>query len=257
VTAVRTRLGAGAGAALLVAALLTAVTTAVAPSAGADGGGFVSSINSARASAGLPPLASRGDLASVAASWAQQMASSGELAHNPGLRGQVSGWRYVGENVGVGPTVGDVHAAFMGSSAHRANILDTDYTEVGVGTAEAGGRIWVAEVFRAPTGSSPAPAAAPSGGRSQGGGAAASGGSSRASGSSGSSSSGASGSSGAGRSAGRSSRPLAPPPPPPPTPEQLAQQRASAAAAGPGAAPAATPVAQALRFAGVMRAAHS
>jgi peptidoglycan hydrolase-like protein with peptidoglycan-binding domain len=56
----------------------------------------------------------------------------------------------VGENVGYGPDALTVHAAFMNSAPHRANILDRDYTEVGIGAVTVNGRVWVAEVFRRP-----------------------------------------------------------------------------------------------------------
>lgn len=232
VAATATRVTATGTIALLVAALLTAAGVVLAADARADAD-FVSMINSARASAGLPPLASRGDLAGVAASWSRQMASSGTLAHNPSLASQVSGYRYVGENVGYGPDAGTIHRAFMNSAPHRANILDGDYTEVGVAVVESDGRLWVTQVFRAPSG---APrAAAPAKAAPAAGAKAATPTSSRP----------------AGRPA---SRPAAPAPPPPPSPEDLLRQRAAAAVAGPGAARAVDPVQRALRFAEVMRA---
>jgi hypothetical protein len=44
----------------------------------------------------------------------------------------------------------------MNSPDHRAQILDSGYTQMGVGTAVgADGTIWVAEVFRTPTGTAP------------------------------------------------------------------------------------------------------
>ena len=44
----------------------------------------------------------------------------------------------------------------MNSPDHRAQILDSGYTQMGVGTAVGDdGTIWVAEVFRTPTGASP------------------------------------------------------------------------------------------------------
>lgn len=234
VAATATRVTATGTVALLVATLLTAAGVVLAGDARADAG-FVSMINSARASAGLPPLASRGDLTSVAASWSQQMASSGTLAHNPSLASQVSGYRYVGENVGYGPDAGTIHRAFMNSASHRANILDSDYTEIGVAVVESGGRLWVTQVFRAPSGApraaaAPAKAAPPARAK-------------------------ATTSAASSRSGGRpASRPAAPPPPPPPSPEELLRQRAAAAVAGPGAARAVDPVQRALRFAEVMRA---
>lgn len=143
----------GWASAAVLSLLLTAASLVAPPPALADSGSFVSMINAERASAGLPALSTSGELASVAAGWSDRMASSGTLAHNPGLASQVSGYRFVGENVGYGPDSGTIHGAFMASPAHRANILDDDYTQVGVAvTTGEGGRIWVTEVFRQPTG---------------------------------------------------------------------------------------------------------
>jgi hypothetical protein len=97
-----------------------------------------------------------GDLQSIARSWSQHMASghcsgSDSICHNPSLTSQVHNWRVVGENVGVGPGVSDIETAFMNSSPHRANILDSDYTEVGIGTAVGkDGRVYVTQDFRRP-----------------------------------------------------------------------------------------------------------
>jgi uncharacterized protein YkwD len=38
----------------------------------------------------------------------------------------------------------------MHSPEHKANILDRDYTQVGIGAVTVNGRVWVAEVFRRP-----------------------------------------------------------------------------------------------------------
>ena len=138
--------------AVLAALVFAAVSLAAAsPAAASTSGGFVAAINGARAQKGRAPLAHRGDLALIAQRHAQRMARSNSLHHNPGLTRQVSNWRAVGENVGVGGNVSTLHRAFMNSSAHRANILDRDYTEVGVGVAvDSRGVLWVAEVFRQP-----------------------------------------------------------------------------------------------------------
>jgi hypothetical protein len=143
----------------VTAGLLTGVVSA--PSAAAsDAGTLVSSINAARRSAGLPALSSNGALTSVARSWAASMAASQQLAHNPRLSSQVSGWRVLGENVGTGGSASSIHQAFMSSAPHRANILSSRYTQVGVAAVTGGGRLWVVEVFRLPTGAS-APVTAP------------------------------------------------------------------------------------------------
>jgi hypothetical protein len=41
----------------------------------------------------------------------------------------------------------------MGSSGHRANILNPAMRHIGVGVVSSGGQLWVTEIFRAPNGS--------------------------------------------------------------------------------------------------------
>ena len=120
-------------------------------STGSDEAGFVARINAARESVGRPRYTVSSDLTAVARRWAETMASSGTLRHNPNLATQVTNWRFVGENVGVGYDVPGLHQAFMNSPMHRSNILDSDFSQVGIGVAYGGGRLWVAEVFRKPT----------------------------------------------------------------------------------------------------------
>jgi uncharacterized protein YkwD len=144
---------------VLATAVLTggagAVTVAVAPTAFASSytfeSEFIAKMNAARQSAGLAPYAVASDLTSVARSHSAHMASSGSLYHNPSLTSDVSNWQAVGENVGEGPNVDDIHTAFMNSPEHRANILDHDFTQVGVGVSvDKNGIIWVTEDFRQP-----------------------------------------------------------------------------------------------------------
>jgi len=124
---------------------------AVAPAAQAStASSFVSMVNSERAAHGLRAYAESGDLASVAYGQARRMAAAQRLYHNPYLASQVSNWRYVGENVGYGPDASALMTAFMNSAPHRANILDHDYTQIGVGTVTVNGTVWVSMVFRDP-----------------------------------------------------------------------------------------------------------
>jgi uncharacterized protein YkwD len=39
---------------------------------------------------------------------------------------------------------------YVGGAPHRANILDQDFTRVGVGAVVRNGRVWVSEVFKTP-----------------------------------------------------------------------------------------------------------
>lgn len=121
------------------------------PAQASSAGSFLSQINAERARAGQAPLAHRPDLAALALRHAQKMASLNSLHHNRNLAAQVANWRAVGENVGMGGNTRVLHAAFMNSPAHRANILDKDFTEIGLGvTSDARGVMWVTEVFRQP-----------------------------------------------------------------------------------------------------------
>jgi len=101
--------------------------------------------NAARAEAGLPPLQRMSALDDVARGWSTHLASTGaDLAHNPSYSSQVpGGWSGVAENVAWAsanyasdPTAlaDAMHAGWMNSSGHRANILG-GYTHVGVGVA--------------------------------------------------------------------------------------------------------------------------
>jgi hypothetical protein len=143
--------------AALLVALAVALATFLVGSGGARAAGaspaeaaFTSRLNVARTAHGVPRLVVRSDLVAVARAQAARMANRSVLYHNPRLTSDVKHWRWVGENVGYGPDAGTVHAAFMKSPPHRRNILDTDYTEIGIGTVTRGGRVWVAEVFRRP-----------------------------------------------------------------------------------------------------------
>lgn len=144
---------------LVLTALLTLlVAPATAPSAtaatirinSASEAQLVRMTNAARAKRSLKALRVNADLVRVARAHALRMAREDHLYHNPRLRYTVKSYRYLGENVGYSPSVATVQRAFMNSPSHRANILDRDYTQVGIGIAVVGDRIWVTEVFRRP-----------------------------------------------------------------------------------------------------------
>lgn len=134
------------------AAALT-ITTGVAGSGtsyAASGSDYLSVLNHERASRGIAPLHMSADLIRVAHAWALEMARTGVLRHNPRLRSQVPNWWTVGENVGDGPDMSDLARAFWNSPEHRANILNRHYTDVGISTVRADGRIWITVIFRDP-----------------------------------------------------------------------------------------------------------
>ncbi|HEX2576736.1 MAG TPA: CAP domain-containing protein [Aquihabitans sp.] len=82
-----------------------------------------------------------------AQAWANQLARENRLRHSTLASGINVRWCNIGENVGVGGTTTAVQRGFMGSSAHRANVLSTTWNGVGVGVARNGSRVFVVHVF--------------------------------------------------------------------------------------------------------------
>lgn len=101
--------------------------------------------NQARAAAGVPPLERTPELDTVARDWSAHLAGEGlELAHNPDVGTLIpAGWSSWGENVGwtsaagAAPTdvAASVHDGWMHSEGHRDNLLNPDFTQIGIGVA--------------------------------------------------------------------------------------------------------------------------
>lgn len=148
--------------AVLAAALLALLGGPLAIGRALAGEDLTAMTNADRTAAGLRALSTAGDLQSLAQSRANEMARSGSLAHTSNLGSKVSGWKKLGENVGRGPNLRDIETAFMASPSHRENILDPDFTQLGVGVAYDGKEYYyVAVIFRQPTGSAGASAPPP------------------------------------------------------------------------------------------------
>lgn len=130
------------------AAALAPANIASAPSETAE---FVSAINQLRVSKGLNPLVVDSQLSGIANDWAQQMAQNDGISHRLDLRaGITSSWKRLGENVGVGPTVGQLMDAFIASPGHYTNLVDPTFTHIGVGTVRTtGGLLYTAHEFAA------------------------------------------------------------------------------------------------------------
>lgn len=131
---------------------------------------FVQQTNATRASKGLSILPVSSSLASQARSHSAVMASSNSLYHS--TADQYPGnWTGLGENVGVGPTCDDIEAAFLASPHHYENIVNPQWTTLGIGVALSpdGGTVWVTVAFElfpsaapaAPPAAAPAPVTAP------------------------------------------------------------------------------------------------
>jgi uncharacterized protein YkwD len=142
---------------------------AAAPAAAAAGGGtsaiagtIVQLTNAERANAGLPALRANSQLMEAAQLHADQMARLGRLEHvlsggrypRPEDRLAAAGyqWSAYAENIAMGQnTAAAAMDSWMHSSGHRANILKTNVTEIGVGFArDSAGRPYYVQVFGRP-----------------------------------------------------------------------------------------------------------
>lgn len=123
--------------------------------------------NAERRARGIHTLSWHSPMVPVARAHAARMANHGDIFHNEGLRQEV--YRLdatvIGENVGVSASIPGVHAAFMASPTHRANVLDRDYRSAGFAVlADDLGTLWITENFitlrarRAPAPPRPRPA---------------------------------------------------------------------------------------------------
>ncbi|NML52680.1 CAP domain-containing protein [Streptomyces sp. R302] len=147
--------------------------TTASPTAGTDpapGGGaqndpgnasaadqVLSLVNAERAKAGCGPLTANATLARAAQGHSDDMAARDFFDHtnpdgaDPGDRVTAAGypWSTYGENIAMGQrTPEQVMEAWMNSPGHRANILNCDFKELGVGIHDDGGPYWT-QVFGA------------------------------------------------------------------------------------------------------------
>lgn len=112
-------------------------------------------VNQERRAQGLPALRWDDSLAAAARHHAEVMAQRGMAQHGfegePSLsmRAKRAGARFswLSENVMQGATVEFIHAGFMKSPAHRANILDHEMDSAGIGVVEQSGQLFVVEDF--------------------------------------------------------------------------------------------------------------
>ena len=104
-------------------------------------------VNAQRAQNGLKPLAENWELSRVARYKSADMAGKRYFSHESPTYGSPYqmmrnfgiSFRSAGENIAYGQrTPAAVVGAWMNSSGHRANILSSSYTQIGVGYHEAG-----------------------------------------------------------------------------------------------------------------------
>ncbi|MEU8542012.1 sigma-70 family RNA polymerase sigma factor [Streptomyces sp. NPDC048717] len=114
-------------------------------------------VNTERSRAGCGPLTGNALLTRAAQGQSDDMAARDFFDHTnpdgdgPGERVTAAGyqWSTYGENIAKGQrTPAEVMEAWMNSPGHRANILNCDFREIGIGLRTAGGPYWT-QVFGA------------------------------------------------------------------------------------------------------------
>ena len=135
-----------AAAAVLAATLLLALAPPASADTVSDEARVVQLVQQTRASVGAPALRVDSTLNSIARDWAAKMARDGYISHNVGIGSKVSASK-LAENVGMGATVDIVHQGFLNSSGHRANMVDTGVSSLGVGVAYANGYVYVVQDY--------------------------------------------------------------------------------------------------------------
>jgi uncharacterized protein YkwD len=108
----------------------------------------------------LLPLEPNALLFKAARAHSANMAKTGELSHvldgkDPGKRLDAVGydWLEVGENIaqGTDETLADIMKLWMGSELHRANILNKDFKQIGIGIVKNDkGEVYYTQVFGTP-----------------------------------------------------------------------------------------------------------
>ncbi|HEY1526127.1 MAG TPA: CAP domain-containing protein [Candidatus Angelobacter sp.] len=112
-------------------------------------------LNHERERAGFAALEWNISAATAARQHSRLLAEKSELSHQ--FQGEASlperlastGVRFTvsAENVARTEYVEDIHPALMGSSGHRANMLNPEYNAVGIGVAESKGKVYVTQDF--------------------------------------------------------------------------------------------------------------
>lgn len=133
----------------------SASTTAPTSNASAAEAAVLNLVNEERALVGCSPLKASTDLADLARAHSKDMAARGFFDHtnpdgqNPWDRAAAAGVSNLGaENIARGQAdAGAVMNAWMESEGHRANILNCDFTTVGVGVYMRDGGPWWTQNF--------------------------------------------------------------------------------------------------------------
>lgn len=103
---------------------------------------LINLINSERTSRGLQPLQVDMRLVGTARAKAKDMAANRYFSHTSPTLGApdaqirnagITGYTAIGENLAIAPSVSEAHTNLMNSQGHRDNILNSRFTNIGVG----------------------------------------------------------------------------------------------------------------------------
>ncbi len=116
---------------------------------------MVNLVNNERAKAGLKPLAVDTKLSQMARVKSQDMADNNYFSHTSPTYGSPFdmmkkfgiSYRTAGENIALNSSVEKAHTALMNSEGHRANILNPNFTHIGIGIVSKGGSLYFTQEF--------------------------------------------------------------------------------------------------------------
>lgn len=111
--------------------------------------------NQERQIANVPPLRWNESLAAAARLHSARMARENDISHRfPGepelssrLLATHARFNQIAENVGEGPSLVEIHQAWMHSPGHRANLLNPELDSIGIGIAMRGGQAFATQDF--------------------------------------------------------------------------------------------------------------
>ena len=116
---------------------------------------MIALVNSERAKEGLPALEKREDVCALADIRAQELTESfshtrpdGKSCFSIFSDYNVNDWSTIGENIAYGqssPTA--VMNSWMNSKSHRENIMNEDFTGIGIGVYQQDGRKYWVQLF--------------------------------------------------------------------------------------------------------------
>lgn len=103
-------------------------------------------VNSERQKAGLKPLKNDMRLVNLSRKKSKDMIDNNYFGHTSptygtpfnALKNNNVSYRYAGENLAGAPTVERAHSGLMNSPGHRANILNPNFTHIGIGIVDGG-----------------------------------------------------------------------------------------------------------------------